>query len=362
MKLKRLYEQAEDQYVLRSCALGWLLTQYRGRPVEEIALERYGSMDDFNEALAERRFLDEKDQRRQSRRGLNSNTDSPSTSGMRTPDAGPRKFMFTSEEGFGSRPSSRAGFRRPGEEREPVSTPGVGRVEDLKRKELGTPSSAPRVAPPNKVATPIPSVFTPQNLRRNDSGYPFPTEDSTSDPTSSKPPMSTEELNQLQAKVLRARLSDEPEADQLEDEYDREVARTKQAMEGGTWAGSGEGAQGQMGREVDAQGRRVEVQVLPTLDGRGRLYDVGTGKQDEEVQRPGNRRKKQEKVSLISIVSAYSSARAEFISSNPMTGRATCYATTRMMTKSLLASWSGRKNSVPARRIRRTWTQKWHQL
>lgn len=278
----------------------------RGRPVEEIALERYGSMDDFNEALEERRFLDEKDQRRQSRRGLNSNTDSPSTSGMRTPDAGPRKFMFTSEEGFGSRPSSRAGFRRPGEEREAISTPGLGRVEDLKRKELGTPGSAPRAAPPNKVATPIPSVFTPQNLKRNDSGYPFPKDGSASDPTSSRPPMSTEELNQLQAKVLRARLSDDPEADRLEEEYEREVSRTKQAMAGGLWEGSGDGVQGQMGREVDAQGRRVEVQVLPTLDGRGRLYDVGTGKQDEEVQRPGNRRKKPEKVGHLNLVWTFS--------------------------------------------------------
>lgn len=268
----------------------------RDRPVEEIALERYGSMDEFNEALAERQYLDDKDQRRQSRRGPNSNTDSPSTSGMRTPDVGARKYMFTTEEGFGSRPSSRAGFRRPGEEREGgASTPSLGRVEDLRRKEMGTPSAAPRTTA-SKVSTPIPSVFTPQNLKRADSGYPFPQGDSTVDPTSSKPPMSTEELNKLQAKVLRARLSDDPEADNHEADYEREVARTKQAMAGGMWEGSGDGVQGQLGREVDGKGRQVDVQVLPTLDGRGRLYDVGTGKQDEEVLRPGNRRKKPEKV------------------------------------------------------------------
>jgi hypothetical protein len=137
-------------------------------------------------------------------------------------------------------------------------------------------------------------VFTPHNLKRADSGYPFPRD--AVDPTSSKPPMSTEELNKLQAKVLRARLSDDPEAENLEKEYDLEVSRTKIAMEGGLWEGSGEGQQGQMGREVDSKGRQVEVQVLPTLDGRGRLYDVGTGKQDEEVLRPGNRRKKPQKV------------------------------------------------------------------
>lgn len=264
----------------------------RSRPVEEVALERYGSMDDFNEALEERRILDEKSDRRQSRRGPNSTTDSPSTSGMRTPEGGPRKYMFTTEEGFGSRPGSRASFRRPGEEREGASTPALNRLDSIKRQDVGTPSHLGR-GTAGQNHTPIPSVFTPQ-LRRGDSGY-FPKEDSTVDPTSSRPPMSTEELNQLQAKVLRARLSDDPEADSLEREYDLEVARTKTAMEG-AWEGSGEGQQGQLGR-VDAKGRQVDVQVLPTLDGRGRLYDVGTGKQDEDVLRPGNRRKKPEKVS-----------------------------------------------------------------
>ena len=60
------------------------------------------------------------------------------------------------------------------------------------------------------------------------------------------------------------------------------------------WEGSGEGKQGQLGREED--GKRVEVQVLPTLDARGQLYDVGTGKEDADVPRAGNRRKKPEKV------------------------------------------------------------------
>jgi hypothetical protein len=259
-------------------------------------------MEDFNEALEERRTIDEREQRRQSRRGVNSTTDSPSTSGMRTPEGGPRKYMFTTEEGLGSRPSSRASFRRPGEEREGATTPGgPNRLDSIKRQEVGTPSHLGR-GTTGQVYTPVPSVFTPQNLKRADSGYPFPKEGSTSDPTASKPPMSTEELNKLQAKVLRARLSDDPEADSLEKEYDLEVSRTKAAMDGGIWEGSGEGQQGQLGREVDTKGRPVEVQMLPTLDGRGRLYDVGTGKQDEEVLRPGNRRKKVQKVGSISAM------------------------------------------------------------
>jgi hypothetical protein len=260
-------------------------------------------MDDFNEALEERRVLDERGQRRQSKRGPNSATDSPSTSGMRTPEGGPRKYMFTTEEGFGSRPSSRASFRRPGEEREGGGTPApaLNRLDSIRKQEVGTPSHLGR-GTAGQIHTPIPSVFTPQ-LKRADSGY-FPKDGSTVDPTSSKPPMSTEELNQLQAKVLRARLSDDPEADSLERAYDLEVSRTKTAMEG-AWEGSGEGQQGQLGR-VDAKGRQVDVQVLPTLDGRGRLYDVGTGKQDEEALRPGNRRKKPEKVSFSVLASTRS--------------------------------------------------------
>jgi len=269
----------------------WPKLMNRARPVEEVALERYGSLDEFNEALEERRILDERSDRRQSRRGPNGAADSPSTSGIRTPEGGPRKYMFTTEEGFGSRPGSRASFRRPGEEREGASTPVLNRLDSIKRQDVGTPSNLGR-GTAGQIHTPIPSVFTPQ-LKRNDSGY-FPKDGSTVDPTSSKPPMSTEELNQLQAKVLRARLSDDPEADSLEREYDQEVSRTKTAMES-AWEGSGEGEQGQLGR-VDAKGRQVDVQVLPTLDGRGRLYDVGTGKQDEDILRPGNRRKKPEKV------------------------------------------------------------------
>jgi hypothetical protein len=45
----------------------------------------------------------------------------------------------------------------------------------------------------------------------------------------------------------------------------------------------------------------VQTEVLPTLDGAGRLYDVGSGggagDEEAEERRPGNRRKKVEKVS-----------------------------------------------------------------
>ncbi|WWC58338.1 uncharacterized protein I303_100878 [Kwoniella dejecticola CBS 10117] len=300
MKLKRLYEQAEEQ----------------GRDVEEVALERYGSMDDFNEALEERRVLDERESRRRSRRGPGGSdgfsTPGGSSAGIRTPDTSSRKFMFTNSAGpddFGSsRPSSRGGFRRPGEEGDSFVTPsgtGSSRVDELRRRESDNNSSRT----PKELSTPIPSVFTPTALTRSGSGYPFANasagqanaatqqnQNPNSDPTSSKPPLTTEQLNKLQAKVIKAKLMDEPNAQSLEDEYDYERVRSEKAAEGGMWEGSADsnGLQGQFGR-TDERGHRIETQVLPTLDGRGRLYDVGLGQADEGESRPGNRRKKAEK-------------------------------------------------------------------
>ncbi|WVQ83928.1 hypothetical protein IAT38_006072 [Cryptococcus sp. DSM 104549] len=301
MKLKRLHEQAEEQ----------------NRDIQEVALERYGSLDEFNEALEERRFLDDRDARRKNRpRGPGGSDGYASTpgggsSGMRTPDTSGRRFMFANpgEEGaFGSsRPGSRGGFRRPGEERD-VGTPsggGGGRVEDLRRGAgVGGTGGTPgmRSAPGGgKVSTPIPSVFTPTALTRSSShpsssspANPNPAPNpGTRDPTSSQPPLTTEQLNKLQARVLRARLTDDPTAQALEDEYELERYRSEEAAagRGGLWEGGAGGVQGQLGR-LDEKGREVQVQVLPTLDGRGQLYDVGTGRQDEKVVLPGNRQKK----------------------------------------------------------------------
>ncbi|WVQ86961.1 hypothetical protein IAS59_000680 [Cryptococcus gattii] len=297
MKLKRLYEQAEEQ----------------SRPVEEVALERYGSLDEFNEALEERRYLDDREARRRSRGvsghlGPNSDSSRPATpsghsSGMRTPDAG-RRFMFANRGeqtfgtsgGSGNRSGSRGAFRRPGEDLEQGATPSnnAGRIDTLRRDNggLGTP----------KVGTPIPSVFTPTSLNRSitDPSPPKPEQGSSAvDPTSSKPPLSTEQLNKLQAAVLRSKLMDDPNASALEEEYEIERERSERAHAGvgagaGLWEGNDEGMQGQLGR-MDEKGNRIEVQVLPTLDGRGKLYDVGTGKEDESVVRPGNRKPKDTK-------------------------------------------------------------------
>lgn len=69
-----------------------------------------------------------------------------------------------------------------------------------------------------------------------------------------------------------------PDAEKLEKEYDMEIKRTH-------------GSQ-------DESGVRTKVEAMPTLDARGRLYDVGHGGEDD--RRPaGNKRKKEEKVSSL---------------------------------------------------------------
>lgn len=265
MKLKRLYEQAQDQ----------------GKAVEEVALERYGSMEEFQEAVEERRILDERDAKRKARRAGGSDTGYSSSSGMRTPDARggtpARRFIFNNADE--SRPSSRQGFRRPGEERDGAHTPGgTGRLDAL-RREGGKPSGA--FGTPAG-ATPIPSVFTPQALTRGPSGEEVARSDSDG-----RPIMTIEQLNRLQAKVLRAKLTDDADAEALEDQYELERSR---------YDASGEQSSAGALR-TDEKGNTVEVAVLPTLDGSGKLYDVGLGKEDDDT-RQGKRRKKEPKVGI----------------------------------------------------------------
>jgi hypothetical protein len=97
--------------------------------------------------------------------------------------------------------------------------------------------------------------------------------------------LSLSSLNKLQAKVLRAKLMGAPNAETLEHEYNEAVMNAN---------GSGSIADSEV---------RKKVEILPTLDAHGRLYDVGHGKDDGQPM-PGNRRKK-EKVRYCIRISTY---------------------------------------------------------
>lgn len=223
------------------------------RSIEEVAIERYGTIEAYEEALEERRVLD--DQAERTRAAVEGRAAPRGQQGglgkdefgrdIRPSAAASPRFLYTSDS---SRPSSRQSFRRPGEETPVAQSPAA------------------------KASTAVPSVFTP-TVARQPSGLSRPP---VSADELSKPPLSPTSLNRLQAKLLKAQLMDAPNAAALEAEYEAEVARAQQG---------------------DSVGHE-QVQVLPTLDGQGRLYDTGlsTGpvsEADRHAQSGSKRRKKE---------------------------------------------------------------------
>lgn len=241
-KLKRTYEAAEED----------------GRPIEEIAIDRYGSLEAFEAAKEERRYIDERDARRQGKgRGVDVEGPGLDEFGREirraetpTPVAG--RFLLnqsTNDSASSSRPGSSRGasFRRPGDRPE---TPSVSR-----------PSSKP--------STPVPSVFTPPASRPSGLGKIVQT-----GADDAPAPMSPTSLNRLQAKVLKAKLMDAPDAAELEAQYEA-ASRAAQAY--------------------DQPNDGATVRALPTLDGQGRLYDIGaSGRKPELPPTVAGKRKKKD--------------------------------------------------------------------
>lgn len=237
MKLRRVYESAEEEH----------------RPVEEVALERFGSLAMFHDAQEERRILDDRADRRASR------GPSSSARGRGKEPEFERRYMFTDVDASGA--SSRSStFRRPDVGDSAPSTPSPGtrpsraRYDSMRINNQGAGSALAQSH------TPVPSVMTPTRAI----------------PAKRRRALSPSSLNKLQAKVLRAKLMNSADAAALEKEYEAELA-----------AANGDGADGE-----------TQVEVLPTLDAQGRLYDVGQGKDDGAPPPPGNRKKK-EKVSRL---------------------------------------------------------------
>jgi len=245
MRLRRVYETAEEE----------------GLSVEKVALDRFGSIQAFEEAREERRILDEREGRRADRgRGTDHKNKGRESDGE-------KRFMFTDigASGTSSRSSS---FRRPGGIGDSTpSTPsppsGIPPPANRRLDSLRLPSQA--ASPLAQSHTPIPSVMTPPVAAASRSRG-----------------LSPSSLNRLQAKVLRAKLMGALDAEALEREYEVESRK----------AGGGGGG--------DSEGVRTRVEVLPTLDGQGRLYDVGHGKEDSPVLQ-GNRKKKEKVPVNVSI-------------------------------------------------------------
>ena len=249
MKLRRVYETAEEE----------------GKSVDEVALERFGSLEAFEEAKEERRVLDERGGRRATRsddrgrdRGKGKGREGEDRGGRGGGSAGgERRMMFTdlsTPSGATSRSSS---FRRPDLDRSGPPTPGLSDGDGRTRRQEPSRLGQATRTPLTQSHTPIPSAMTP-SLRGAGPA---------------KRALSPSSLNKLQAKVLRAKLTSAANAEELEKEYEQELRRA-----------NGEGLE-----EGDV---RTRVEVMPTLDIHGRMYDVGQGKKDAPVNLPGNRRPK----------------------------------------------------------------------
>ena len=245
MKLRRVYETAEEE----------------GKSVEEVALDRFGTLEAFEEAKEEKRILDEREGKRVSRQrddGYNRDG-SRETTGS---GSGEQRYMFTDigSPALGGRNSS---FRRPGSsDQSRPSTPGAARPggppAHRRLDSLRLPSEASSPATASAVLTPIPTVVTPP----------------VAGPSRNTPVLSTAELNRMQAKVLKAKLMGNPDAERLEQEYEAELAKSR-------------------GVGGSASGEKFRVEMLPTIDAQGRLYDVGKGKEEDKALLPGNRKKKE---------------------------------------------------------------------
>ena len=281
MRLKRVYETAEEE----------------GLDIATVAVERFGSLEAFEEAKEERRILDKRQGKREER-GRDSESKRPRTSNL----GGEKRFMFT-DIGTSGRSSRSSDFRRPGGPGDGTpSTPspsGNARLPANKRLDSLKVSSGNR-SPLTQTHTPIPSIMTPSAISSGSQGR----------------SLSPSSLNKLQAKVLRAKLMGAPDAEKLEREYEEESRRANGVVDPGS-------------------GVRKKTEILPTLDGYGRLYDVGQGKDDSKVL-PGNRKKKQEKVRVLFTMQTPVYPRRPSL--KPMIERrAKSFATTRMMIPQLWA-------------------------
>jgi hypothetical protein len=246
MKLRRVYETAEEE----------------GKSVEDVACERFGSLEEFEAAKEERRILDE-------REGKRSVKEAVGNAKGKERD-GEKRFMFNNVNAS-SAPSRNSSFRRPELGDSSPSTPSPTssgskktHYDSLRLSFKGSTDNSST----HSSHTPVPSVMTPTAIP----------------PSNSQQTLSASALNKLQAKVLRAKLMNAPNADSLQEEYDQEVRRAN-------------------GVGIDREGPiQPQVEVLPTLDARGRLYDVGQGR-EHIPDLPGNK-KKTDKVSATSTATA----------------------------------------------------------
>ncbi|KAG5460649.1 MAG: hypothetical protein BJ554DRAFT_7273 [Olpidium bornovanus] len=219
MKLKRVLETAKEE----------------GRNPEDVWLERYGSSTNWEDVLAEREELDRRSGRK---RRTHSNSGS---AGRADRVAGGHGYSGGSNKEVAYRPSDAGGSSG-------------GRADNYDRSLKQ-------------------SKDLPQAPRACSSAAPAAASESTS-------PLTKDQLNKLNAKVLRARMLGSPNLAELERQFE---AEKKRAEEAATAPGSSELRQG---KNAPQKAKETTV-VLPRVDSTGKLSSLMATKEARRAKAVG---------------------------------------------------------------------------
>ncbi|EIE80507.1 hypothetical protein G6F55_003340 [Rhizopus delemar] len=228
MKLKRTKEQAEDE----------------GKPLWEVGIEKYGSAEKFQEALDEREYLDSRkghrasDDRKSGRKGHDDRRRDRYDSGKRNDknerrkddsESG-RRYMFTNNDSY------QKTFKRP-EPPKRARSPSP-EVQHSRQKQEAQPT-------PTQVIANTPAMYTVPTVQQ----------------TPVVPALTRDQLNKLNAKLVKARIMGMGDVEALEKEYNNELERFEQAQK----ASRG-------------------VEVVPAFDNQGRLYDYALNQKSQKPE------------------------------------------------------------------------------
>ncbi|KAL1924358.1 uncharacterized protein VTP21DRAFT_7393 [Calcarisporiella thermophila] len=265
MKLRRVLEQAKEE----------------GRSVEEVGLERYGSLERLQEALAEKEELDRRKSSRNKKSSprLDLSSSSSRSTTVYTDFNKPRESFKRPPER--SRNEYVATSRAPAS---PSSSPFTPHPPKRYRSRSPSPSPA-RAAMGAPLPSPAPytATFSAAELAQHPMMSPtIPKRPempriisheaaSTISPTqpSQERVLSLDEMNKLQSRILKAKLiGDMEKVEELEKEYEMEKKRMEE-------------------KEAPSSSKsKSQVSVIPTLDSQGRIHEfaLSSGSSESNIK------------------------------------------------------------------------------
>ncbi|KAI8827784.1 CwfJ C-terminus 2-domain-containing protein-like protein [Chytriomyces cf. hyalinus JEL632] len=232
MRLKRLQEQASDE----------------SRDINELAMERWGSLEQLNQLLEEREFIDKRSGKRVEKFGRG--TDAPGGSSR--------------VEKYGS------GFRKPVVADDSVDEFGRERRDDKKKDERSSAGhkhhSGSNLSAASSTSRIIPQAATGGVMSSQRAAF---------DPN--EPVLTMDELNKLNARILKNSLMGK-EDKELVEKFETERAKYEAHSAN------------------NSESKQDETVIVPTIDSRGQLQDIGSDGAAVRLP-PGNSKRKREDLS-----------------------------------------------------------------